>query len=325
MSSTLKSLLGLSVAIAWCLAGTAQAQINYPNKPVRILMPFAPGSGLDIATRQIAKGYSDALGQPFVVEVKQGGVGVVAMQELAKSPPDGYTLGYVNSAISVSQWLLGDGSFLMTRDVTPVGLMSFTYNVLVVAPNLPVNSVAELVSMAKAKPGALSYASGGNGTPAHLQGELFRRSVGIDVVHVPYKALATAFTDMGRGEVHYVFGVASSVVPVLKAGRLKALAVAAPKRMPTLPDVPTMEELGYKGIDVRSWGSIGATAGTPAAVINKLNTTLKTVLADPATVKLWDTLGSEIPQATLADAADLYRSETLRWEKFLKENPIKID
>jgi tripartite-type tricarboxylate transporter receptor subunit TctC len=322
-----KALLGLAwmVTIPTLAQPSVQESSQYPLRPVRVLMPFAAGSGLDQATRQVARLMGEQLGQPLVVENRAGAVGTVGMIELAKAPPDGYTLAYTNSAIAVSQWLLAKGRFQLPRDTTPIGLMSFSFNVLVTAPELPAASVADLVSMLKAKPGAYSYASGGNGTPAHLQGEIFRRSLGLDVVHVPYKALSAALVDMGRGDVHYMFGISSSVMPALRAGRAKALAVAAPQRLSVMPDMPTMEELGFQGMDVRSWGAIAGPPGMPSALVERLNRVLRGALEDPSTRKLWDTLGLTFPDPAATAAATTFRSESERWERFLKDVVITID
>lgn len=298
---------------------------DYPSRPVKVLMPFAAGSGLDNATRHIARLMSEDLKQPFVVENRAGAVGTVGMQELAKAAPDGYTIAYANSAIAVSQWLLAKGRFQLPRDSAAIGLMSYSFNVLITAPALPAQSVGELIGLLKAKPGAYSFASGGNGTPAHLQGEIFKRSLGLDVVHVPYKALSAALVDMARGDVHYMFGISSSVMPAIRAQRVRALAVAAPARLASLPDVPTMEELGHRGIDVRSWGALAAPAGTPPAVIVRLNAALRKALADPSTTVLWGQLGLGLPDSSTAEALRMFRVESERWQQFLKDVKLTVD
>ena len=191
----------LAASIFTSSAALAQDGGNFPNKPIRFLQPFSAGSGPDIITRTVVKGMSDRLGQSIVVDNKVGASGLLAMRELAKAAPDGYTLSYTNIAIAVSQELLDKGAFSLKRDVTPIGGMTSSFNVLVVTPNLAARNVAELVAALKAKPGGYSYASGGNGTPAHLNGEIFKRINGVDVVHGPYKGLAPAITDVSRGDV----------------------------------------------------------------------------------------------------------------------------
>ncbi len=314
--------------LALCaLAGSAaHAQdYKYPNKPIRLLQPFAAGSGPDIIARYVVKGMSDRLGQPIVVENKVGASGLVAMHEIAKALPDGYTLSYTNIAIAVSQELLDKGAFNLKRDVTPVGGMSASINVLVVPPKLPVKDVSELVAMLKAKPGAYSYASGGNGTPAHLNGEIFKKVNRLDVVHVPYKGLSPAIQDIARGDVHYMFGISSSVVPAIKGGLLRALAVASDKRLPALPDVPTMAEAGFGGNDVRSWAGLVAPPGTPAPIVARLAQALRETLADPATATFMENGGGQVLALSPDEFGQLMASESDRWQRFVRDTGLKSD
>ena len=320
------SFAGLLLAICALACPVAQAQADkYPAKPIRFLQPFSAGSGPDLITRYVVKGMSDRLGQNIVVENKVGASGLLAMRELAKAPPDGYTLSYTNIAIAVSQELLDKGAFSLKRDVTPIGGMSYSVNVLVVPPGLPVKDVAELAALLKAKPGAYSYASGGNGTPAHLNGEIFKRVNGLDVVHVPYKGLGPAITDVSRGDVHFMFGISSSVVPAIKSKLLRALAVAGDKRLPALPGVPTMAEAGFGGNDVQSWSGLIAPPGTPAPIVARLAQALREVLADPATAAFLENSGNQVAPLNGPEFGRLMASESDRWERFVKESGLKSD
>lgn len=324
MMKTFLLMTGLLAASLHAVPAAAQADA-YPNRPIRFIQPFTAGSGPDVITRYVLKGMSERLGQSITVENKVGASGLLGMHELAKSPPDGYTLSYTNIAIAVSQELLEKGAFSLKRDVMPIGGMSASLNVLVVAPNLPARSVTELVALLKARPGGYSYASGGNGTPAHLNGEIFKRVNGVDVVHIPYKGLAPAITDIGRGDVHFMFGISSSVVPAIKAGRLRALAVASEQRLPALPDVPTMAEAGFGGNDVRSWSGLVAPPGTPASVVAKLSQALREVLADPATTTFLENNGSQAAPLNAAEFGQLMATESDRWQRFIRETGLKSD
>ncbi|MEO8859636.1 MAG: tripartite tricarboxylate transporter substrate binding protein [Burkholderiaceae bacterium] len=314
----------LSICALGSSAALAQAD-KFPSHPIRLIQPFTAGSGPDIITRYVAKGMSEGLGQNIVVENKVGASGLLAMHELAKSPPDGYTLSYTNIAIAVSQELLDKGAFSLKRDVTPIGGMSYSINVLAVSPKLPVKNVSELVALLKSKPGGYSYASGGNGTPAHLNGEIFKSVNGLNVAHVPYKGLGPAITDVSRGDVQYMFGISSSVVPAIKAQRLRALAVASDKRLPTLPDVPTMAEAGFGGNDVRSWSGLVAPPGTPPEVVARLAKALREVLADPATQTFLESSGNQIAPLNAEEFGKLMASESDRWQRFIRDSGLKTD
>lgn len=305
---------------------TAHAQGDaYPSRPIRFLLPFSAGSGPDVTSRFILKGVGDRLGQNVTVENRVGAVGMIAMQELARAQPDGYTLSYANLAIGVSQALLGKGAFSLARDVTAIAATTYAYNVLVVTPDLPARTVRELVDLLKAKPGGYSYGSGGNGTPAHLNGEIFKRANGVDAVHVPYKGLGVAINDLARGDIQYMFGISTAMTAAIAAGRIRAVAVAAPRRLSSLPGVPTMEESGYLGNDVRSWAGFIAPAGTPAAIVVRLHKAVSDTLADPATVTFLQKNGAEAVAMSSAEYGELLVAETTRWQNFIKEVGLKAD
>jgi tripartite-type tricarboxylate transporter receptor subunit TctC len=315
-----------AAALASMFAPAAFAQsAPFPTRPIRFIVPFSAGSGVDVTSRYILRGMSERLGQNIVVENKVGAVGMIAMQELARSQPDGYTLGYANLAIGVSQWLVGKSGFSLAKDVTAIGGTTYAYNVLVVAPDLPVRNARELVDLVKSKPGGFSYGSGGSGTPAHLNGEIFRRANGLDVVHVPYKGLAPAVNDMARGDIHFMFGISTAMTAAVASGRIRAIAVAAPRRLAALPDVPTMEESGFHGNDVRSWAGFTAPAGTPEPIVARLHQALAETLRDPATVKFLETNGAEAAPMDPATFGALLVAETARWETFIRETGLKAE
>ena len=324
------ALAAMGAFALWSVSPSARAQTGgaadtWPTRPIRLIQPFSAGSGPDVITRYVARGMSERLGQNIAVEHKVGGSGLIGMQDVAKSAPDGYTIAYTNIAVAVSQELLGKGAFSLTRDVIPIGGASRSINVLVVAPSLPARTVTELVALLKARPGAYSYASGGNGTPAHLNGEMFKKAQGVFAVHVPYKGLAGAVNDMARGDIHFLFGTSGSMVPAITGGRVRALAIAGPKRLPARPDVPTMADAGFAGNDVQSWSGLVAPPGTPEPVIARLSQVLREVLADPATGRFMENAGSEPYPTSTAEFGALLAAESARWQRFVRETGLKVD
>lgn len=318
--------VALATACALPAARAVRAQpADWPSRPIRLVMPFSAGSGPDVITRHIARALAERLGTTIVVENKVGGTGLVGTQEVARAAPDGYTIAYTNIALPVAQELLAKGAFNVARDLTPIGGTSRSINVLVVPPQLPARNVAELVALLKARPGAYSYASGGNGTPAHLAGEVFKRAQGLDVVHVPYKALAAAINDLARGDVHLLFGTSGSVVPAIQGRRLRALAVAGPRRLTALPDVPTMAEAGFPGIDVQSWAGLVAPRATPAPIVARIGQALREVLAEPETARFLETNGSEPFPIGAPEFGQLLASESDRWARFVRETGLTAD
>ena len=315
-----------------CVPAQAQAQAQesvdaFPSRPFRLIVPYSPGSGTDLGARRAMQGIADRLGKPMVAENRTGATGLIAMTELARSVPDGYTLAHVNIALSIAQAIMPEMNFSLPRDVAGVGLYASQYAVIVVPESQGIKNVADLVKLAKSKPGALSFGSGGNGTPAHMTCELFRRSVGIDAVHINYKSIVTALNDTARGELQFSCSVLGNVVPLLKQGRLRALAVSNPARSAALPDVPTLTELGVKGVDVRSWAGIVAPAKTPPAIIAKLNRALRETVADPQVRTFYENLGLDLADGDNSPAQmdALMRAESTRWAGIAKELNLKVD
>ena len=258
--------------LACLLAGTAGAQSsssNYPSRPVRIVIGFTPGGGVDINARLLAAKLSEQIGQQFVVENKPGAGTNIANEYVAKSTPDGYTLLFNSAAFAINLALYRNPPYAL-KDFAPVSVFSESVNLLVVSASLPARNIKELMAMAKEKPGSLNYSSAGAGTSQHMAAELFKLRTGTNIVHVPYKGSAPALTALIAGEVQLSFSNTVAINQHVKSGRLRALAVAGPKRTDVLPDVPTMKEAGVEGVEVPLWFGLLAPAGTPREIVQLL-------------------------------------------------------
>ena len=272
---------GLACAGLIAVAGPVWAQPAYPSKPIRVVVPYAPGGGTDIVARTVAQRLSDILGQPLVIDNKPGANSGIAAEAVAKSPADGYTLMFTNDATFVLNPVLFKSlSYNVARDFAPVATVAYLNLTLTVASSLPVNNFGELVAWTKAKSGTISYGSYGVGSQAHLMGEMYRKLSGTDIVHVPYKGSAPALTDVIAGQVVFTFPAIPTIQGFLKAGKVKALALSGDKRSPLLPDVPTFAELGYKDMDIGAWYGFLAPAGTPREVIARLNAAVGSLLSN---------------------------------------------
>ena len=306
--------------------GGARAQGGaFPTRTIRLIVPFSPGGGPDVTARRIAEALTKRLGKQVIVDNKVGATGMIGMAELARAPADGYTIVLINLANAIAQAMQAKSPVELVRDTAPIALIGNQYTVLCVAPDSTARTVAELVKLLRASPGEHTFGSGGNGTPAHLAGELFQRAVGANARHIPYKAIATALTDVGRGEVSFIFGIGNSAIPLIRGGRLRALAVAAPQRIAALPDLPTMTEAGVAGVEVQSWTGLSAPAGTPPQIIEQLNRALREVLAAADMRLFFENLGIEVADASAQEFGALVRAETVRWAAFVKRAGIGID
>ena len=313
------SLLALALL---ALGGTVSAQ-NYPDRPVRVVNGFAAGGGSDILLRTLLPKWSELMGQSVVVDYRTGAGGNVAMEAVAKSPADGYTLLMGSPGLATNSSLYGNLTFDPLRDFAPISLVGTVPNVLVVHPSLNVSSVRELIALAKAQPGKLNYASPGTGTSLHLAAELFKLSAGVDIVHVPYKGGGQAQTDVVAGQVQVMFNVLPSALPLIKSGRLKALAVTSRTRSEALPDVPTMIEAGVPDYTAVTWNGIVAPAGTPPAVIRKLNEALVATVRAPETREQFAKIGQEQAWSTPEEFAAFIRDETAKWRRVIQAAGIK--
>ena len=310
-----------SLLLLLCLAGTALAA--YPEKPVKVVHGFAAGGGADILLRTILPAFSENLGAQVVVDYRTGAGGNLAMEAVAKAPPDGYTLLMGTPGLATNPSLYEKLPFDPLRDLAPVSLIGSVPNVLVVTESLPVKSVAELIALAKAQPGKLNYASPGAGTSLHLAAELFKLSVGADIVHVPYKGGAQAQTEVAGGQTQMMFNVLPSALPLIKADKLKALAVTGPARAESLPEVPTMIEAGVSGYTATTWNGILATGGTPKPIIDKLNDALVRAMKTPEMKAALAKIGQDPAWSTPEEFATFLQEETAKWRKVIRAAGLK--
>lgn len=305
---------------------SAASEIPYPSKPVRVIVTFSAGGGTDMAARAIGQKLSEQWGQQFIIDNRAGAGGIIGTEIAAKSAPDGYTLLLASSSGLVINPLLSSKlPYDPVRNFAPVSLLAINPTILVVNSSLPVNNVKELIALAKAKPRSLNYASVGLGSPIHLAMELFKAMTGTDMVHVPYKGAGPAVTDLLGGQVQLMFNSMPSVLPHVKTGRLRALAVGSAKRAKTVPDVPTVAESGVPGFDAVTWFGIVAPAATPKAVIDKLNAGIARGLDDPELAQRLASQGSEVQGSTPAGLAKYMHDESERWRKVIKTAGIKSE
>ena len=307
-------------------APTAFAQ-TYPDKPVKLLVPYPPGGATDVIGRVLAQKLSAALGQQFVVDNRAGAGGSLGAGVVAKAAPDGYTLlmgaltsHSINAALSPALV-----PYDINKSFAPVSIVGTVPLVFVVHPAVKANTLGELIALAKAKPGSLAFASAGNGSPQHLATEMFKRLAGVDVLHVPYKGSGPAMIDLVGGQVQAMIETAPAAVGQIKAGKLRALATTTAQAVASLPGVPTTAQAGLAGFEVSSMFGIAAPAGTPEAVINKLNATLKAILADAEVRESLLAQGAIAVYTTPADATKAIQAEFAKWDRVIKEGNIKAD
>ena len=312
---------GAFLGLAPC---SAPAQ-SYPGKPIRLILGFPPGGGVDIVARQIAPMLSERLGQQVVIDNRAGAAGNIALEMLAKAPPDGYSLMLVTPSIAVNPALYRKLPFDPVHDFAPVTLVATSALILAVHPSLPAKSVTQLIALAKARPHQLSYSSGGNGSAAHLAYELFKGMTGVDIVHVPYKGIAPALIALLAGEVQLTFGTLPSTLPHVRTGKLRALAVTSPKRSTFLPDMPSVSEAGVPGYESAQWYGALLPAGTPPAIVARLNREF-TAVVEMADVKTrLSSEGLETTTSTPEQFAAFIKSELAKWGKVVKESGMRID
>ena len=317
--------LSIALLAVAALGGAAPALAQYPNKPIKLIVGFPPGGGSDAAARLTAAALSEKLGQPVVVENKAGANTILATQFVQSQPADGYTLLFVSASFAINPSLY-KLPYDPQKDFVPVTLVATVPLLLITPPGLPVKNVAELVALARSQPGKLTYASFGQGSAAHLAGEMFCAMTGTDILHVPFKGSGPAITELLGGRVTMMFPGIGSAMPLVKDGKLKGLAVSTGKRVTAAPEIPTVAEAGVAGFEIATWESIQVPAGTPPDVVAKLNAALREVLATKELREKLITLGLE-PDGTksAAETAQFVRAEMAKFGKLVKERNIKVE
>jgi tripartite-type tricarboxylate transporter receptor subunit TctC len=316
---------GALLVAAATIAAPAFAQTGYPNKPIKIIAPVQPGGGVDLVARTIADRLGQALGQPIIVDNQSGGGGVVGSMATARATPDGYTLmvGYVGT--HGTNPAVRKLPYDAIKDFTPIAMIGGTPNILIVPPSVPVSTLKEFVAYARANPGKLSYGSSGPGTLTHLAMEQFKVAADLDMVHVPYRGIGPAITDILGGQTQALFPGLAAALPHIKAGKMKPLAVTGTKRHRLLPDVPTFDELGYKGFDGVQWYGIVGPANMPPAIVKRLNDEINKLLESP---DLRERLSSEAlePMPMSPDQFGKYmRDDIGKWTRLAKARNIEIN
>lgn len=318
----------LSAAVAIGLIGSMPARANdaaYPERPVKLIIPYTPGGATDVIGRAIGQNLSVKLGQPVVVENRAGATGSVGATAVAREKPDGYTLllGALTSHSISSVLYASTVQFDMEKSFAPVSIVGRVPLVITVGPSVKATSLADFIALAKSKPGQINFGSSGNGSPQHLAAELFQREAGVKLTHIPYKSSAPVLNDLMGGQIDMVIDTLPATQPFIKSGRIRALATATPQRLASLPDVPTAEEAGVKGVEVSSMFGLLAPAGTPLPIITKLNAALKDIMSQQDVKASLAAQGAMAIYTTPDEARQQIRDEVARWTRVIKEANIK--
>lgn len=305
-------------------AASAQAQ-DYPSRPIRVIVPYGPGGVTDITARIVIPKMAEILGQSMVIENRPGGATMPATEFVAKARPDGHTL-LLNGLLplSANPILFKKVPYDAAKDLAAISLVSTVPTVLVVHPSIAANSVQELIALAKARPGGLNYGSAGNGSGNHLTAEVFKNATGTDIQHIPYKGGGAVMTDLVGGQVSFVFAVMPTAYPYIKSGKLRALGVSSLRRNPALPDTPTIAEAGIPGFNVAEGMGLFAPAGTPAAIIERLNASASKVLQNPDVAEKLQALGSEVKSGAPDQLDNYLKSETARWARLAQDVKFEV-
>lgn len=321
--TTLAAALAATAALA--LPSAALAQDGYPNKPIRMVLPFPPGGVTDLLARALADKLGPRLGQPVIVDNKPGAGTVLASDLVAKAPADGYTLLMAASSLGTAPLIYDKVGYDAIKSFTPVTQVASVVHVLVVNPKLPVKSVKDLVEYARANPGKLNYSSTGTGTSTHLEGELFKSMANVYMVHIPYKGSGPALTDLVGGQVNVMFDALGSSGPFIKSDKLRALAVTTAKRSESIPELPTVAESGVPGYEAMPWLGLVAPAGTPPAVVERVHQEVAKILQEPDIKERFKGWGLDIIGNTPAEFASFIRRDVDQWARVIKKANIKAD
>lgn len=312
-----------SILLSFASLAAAQA---WPSKPIKYIVPFAPGGTTDILARTIGDKLSVVLGQPVVIENKPGAGGGVGAEATAKAAPDGYTImGGTISTHAINASLYSNLPYDPVRDFVPITLIARVPNMLVINPAIPAKDVKELIALMKARPGTFTFASSGNGTSQHLSGELFKSMAGVEMQHIPYKGSPPALQDVMGGQVSMTFDNITTAWPLTKGGKLRALAVTTAKRSPIAPDVPTLAEAGLVGYEIGSWQGVFAPAGTPSAIVRRLNAEIVKIINAPDVQEKLLGLGAEPVANTSEEFATMVKAEVVKWGDVVRKSGAKVD
>jgi len=304
---------------------SAHAQV-YPSKPIRMLVPFPAGGAVDITARALSAELSRLLGQSVVADNRTGAGGNIAAEATARSAPDGYTLLMTTSAImAVNPVLYSKISFDPVKDFAPISVVAAASNVLLIHPSLPATSISELVALIRSNPGKYSYGSAGNGTSTHLAAEMFKMMAGVELLHVPYRGGPPSLIDLAAGQVNMVFELLPTAVPLVRSGKVRALAYGGPRRSPLLAEIPTFAEAGLSGYESTVWFGVVAPAGTPAPIVARLNTATAQAVKHPDLGERLRSMGYEISSTTPEQMSEMVRAEIPKWSRVIKAAGIKIE
>ncbi len=319
-----RGLRGSSFAVLIGLAGGVIAQQDYPNKPIRFIVPYAPGGSTTYTSRLVGQRLTEAWGQPVIIDNRPGANTIIGTQAAVNSRPDGYTLLYIGSALAGNHTLTPT-PYDAIKDIAPVATISSYENLLVVTPSLPVTTLQELIALAKSRPGQINYATSSSGGSTHLAPELFNIVAGIKTQQIPYKGGGPAITDLMGGHVHFMMSPPINVVGQVRNGRLRAIAISGESRITALPQVPTFAEAGLPGVSLKSWQGVGAPGGTPKAILDKLSAEIEKLVAMPETMEKLDAQGFVPFYNNPEQTAALVRADIIKYAKIIKDANIKTD
>ena len=316
----------MCIALAGAVvATTASAAESYPTRPVRMIVPYAPGGNADIQARYMAERLTEVLGKQVVVDNRGGANGMIGMELTARAPADGYTIMLVASGFTVNPSLFPKVPYDAQKDFAPISLIGETPLLFVANPSVPANSVKEIVALAKSKPGELNFGSSGNGSPAHLAGALLQMMTGVNIVHVPYKGTAAVNVAVMSGQIQLAFPSITSVLQHVKAGKLKAYAISVKSRSALAPDIPTMSEAGVPGYETSIWNALLAPAGTPKPIVTKLNQAVVQILKSPQARERYAKVGAEIRYNSPEEFRTFIRSEIAKWAKVMRATGVSME